>query len=170
MRTTLELDDRMLRAARALAEQRGISLGAAVSELALRGLEAARVLEGEVAVEHLAAGRQPVAHRRALGAEHLGDRRLRLEESVPGGNQQVAGLVGRALVGRQVEQVLQHLVDHRAAHGVGRERLGQMVDGPEAVEQGTGHEGAGPARGERAEDVDPVDRGADPLGRGALCR
>ena len=38
MRTTLELDDRMLRAARALAEQRGISLGAAVSDLALRGL------------------------------------------------------------------------------------------------------------------------------------
>ncbi|WP_448808748.1 hypothetical protein [Agromyces bauzanensis] len=40
MRTTLELDDRMLRAARSLAEQRGISLGAAVSELALRGLAA----------------------------------------------------------------------------------------------------------------------------------
>jgi hypothetical protein len=38
MRTTLELDDRLLRAARAMAEQRGISLGAAVSELALRGL------------------------------------------------------------------------------------------------------------------------------------
>ncbi|MEV1131329.1 hypothetical protein [Agromyces sp. NPDC049794] len=38
MRTTLELDDRLLRAARAMAEQRGISLGTAVSELALRGL------------------------------------------------------------------------------------------------------------------------------------
>ncbi|GAA1056318.1 hypothetical protein GCM10017608_28160 [Agromyces luteolus] len=39
MRTTLELDDRMLRAARALAERQGVSLGAAVSDLALRGLE-----------------------------------------------------------------------------------------------------------------------------------
>lgn len=38
MRTTLDLDDDVLRAARALAEQRGTSLGAAVSELVLRGL------------------------------------------------------------------------------------------------------------------------------------
>ncbi len=38
MRTTLDVDDRVLRAARALAAQRGISLGRAVSELALRGL------------------------------------------------------------------------------------------------------------------------------------
>lgn len=40
MRTTLEIDDTVLRAARALADQRLISLGAAVSELALRGLRA----------------------------------------------------------------------------------------------------------------------------------
>jgi hypothetical protein len=45
MRTTLELDDRMLRAARALAEQRGMSLGAAVSDLALRGLATAQDVE-----------------------------------------------------------------------------------------------------------------------------
>lgn len=38
MRTTLDLDDAVLRAARALAAQRGISLGAAVSEFALRSL------------------------------------------------------------------------------------------------------------------------------------
>lgn len=38
MRTTLDIDDAVLRAARALAAQRDISLGAAVSELALRGL------------------------------------------------------------------------------------------------------------------------------------
>lgn len=38
MRTTLDLDDEVLSAARALAAQRDISLGAAVSELALRGL------------------------------------------------------------------------------------------------------------------------------------
>lgn len=38
MRTTLDLDDRVLASARALAAERGISLGSAVSELALRGL------------------------------------------------------------------------------------------------------------------------------------
>ncbi len=41
MRTTLDIDDDVLRAARALADQRSISLGAAVSELALRGLRPA---------------------------------------------------------------------------------------------------------------------------------
>lgn len=40
MRTTLELDDRVLAAARSRAQVKRISLGAAVSELALRGLEA----------------------------------------------------------------------------------------------------------------------------------
>jgi hypothetical protein len=38
MRTTLEIDDAVLAAARALARDGGISIGAAVSELALRGL------------------------------------------------------------------------------------------------------------------------------------
>ncbi|NLG20505.1 MAG: hypothetical protein GX555_03610 [Actinomycetales bacterium] len=38
MRTTLEIDDQVLAAARSLARSRGISLGAAVSELARRGL------------------------------------------------------------------------------------------------------------------------------------
>jgi len=42
MRTTLELDDAVLAAARVLAAQRGISLGAAVSEYAKRGLRAHR--------------------------------------------------------------------------------------------------------------------------------
>ncbi len=40
MRTTLELDDTVLVAARALARDEAISLGAAVSELARRGLRA----------------------------------------------------------------------------------------------------------------------------------
>lgn len=39
MRTTLTLDDDVLRAARGLARSRSISLGAAVSELARRGLQ-----------------------------------------------------------------------------------------------------------------------------------
>ncbi len=41
MRTTLDLDPRVLAAARALADQERTSLGAAVSELALRGLRPA---------------------------------------------------------------------------------------------------------------------------------
>ena len=43
MRTTLQIDDRVLRAARALADDRGVSLGAAVSLLAARGLDAQRL-------------------------------------------------------------------------------------------------------------------------------
>lgn len=40
MRTTLDLDDRVLAAARSRAHVNGISLGQAVSELALEGYEA----------------------------------------------------------------------------------------------------------------------------------
>ena len=40
MRTTVEIDDTVLAAARSLARRRGLSLGAAVSELARRGIEA----------------------------------------------------------------------------------------------------------------------------------
>lgn len=42
MRTTLELDERLLAAARARARIDGTSIGAAVSELGLTGLEAER--------------------------------------------------------------------------------------------------------------------------------
>lgn len=38
MRTSLDLDDQILAAARSLARARGLSIGAAVSELARRGL------------------------------------------------------------------------------------------------------------------------------------
>lgn len=43
MRTTLTLDDDVLQTARAYAEDRAISLGAAVSELARRGLSVRRL-------------------------------------------------------------------------------------------------------------------------------
>jgi hypothetical protein len=43
MRTTLDLDDAVLTAARAVARDRRISLGAAVSYLARRGLQGDRV-------------------------------------------------------------------------------------------------------------------------------
>ena len=42
MRTTLDLDDRLLAAARARARRDGTSLGAAVSKLGLSGLDAER--------------------------------------------------------------------------------------------------------------------------------
>ncbi len=38
MRTTVEIDDAVLQAARTFAKERGVSLGAALSELARRGL------------------------------------------------------------------------------------------------------------------------------------
>lgn len=40
MRTTVEIDDQVLAVARALASSRGQSLGAAISELARRGIDA----------------------------------------------------------------------------------------------------------------------------------
>ena len=43
VRTTLTLDDDILAAARELADQRGASVGAVISELSRRGLEAERV-------------------------------------------------------------------------------------------------------------------------------
>lgn len=46
MRTTLDLDDAVLAAARALSRESGLSLGAAVSELALRGLAPRLVDDG----------------------------------------------------------------------------------------------------------------------------
>jgi hypothetical protein len=42
MRTTLSLDEDILRAAKSLAQAQAISLGAAVSELARRGLQRSR--------------------------------------------------------------------------------------------------------------------------------
>ncbi|MFM8349729.1 MAG: hypothetical protein ACKN9D_01535 [Actinomycetales bacterium] len=46
MRTTLDIDDAVLTAARALSQSTGTSLGSAVSELARRGL-APRLVESE---------------------------------------------------------------------------------------------------------------------------
>ena len=46
MRTTLDLDDAVLAAARALSQSTGTSLGAAVSELARRGLQPRLVDDG----------------------------------------------------------------------------------------------------------------------------
>ena len=43
MRTTLSLDDDVLAAARELADHQGVSIGAVISDLSRRGLEAARL-------------------------------------------------------------------------------------------------------------------------------
>lgn len=45
MRTTLEIDDAVLAAARAMARDRGVSLGVAVSDLAKRGLAAVEPID-----------------------------------------------------------------------------------------------------------------------------
>lgn len=44
MRTTLDVDDAVLAAARAVARSEGVSLGAALSQLARRGLQASPVV------------------------------------------------------------------------------------------------------------------------------
>ena len=67
---------------------------------------------------------------------------------------------------RQVEDVLQHLVDQGAAERVGRGRLGQPVDRAEPEQQGTAEEVGGPAGGERPEHVNAVDPGATGSRRG----
>jgi hypothetical protein len=46
MRTTIDIDDEVLAAARALSAESGVSLGAAVSELARRGLRPRTVDSG----------------------------------------------------------------------------------------------------------------------------
>lgn len=48
MRTTLDIDDTVLAAARSLARSRGVSLGTAISELARRGLTAQDGARGDV--------------------------------------------------------------------------------------------------------------------------
>ena len=129
-------------------------------ELALRGLEPPRVLEREVAVDRDAAADQPLVEWwHALGVEHLRRRRLGLDQRLPRRHDQVVGALRGALGGGQVEQVLEHLVHHRAAHCIDREGLGQLVDGAESVEQRAAHEVAGPARRDGAEHVDAVDQG-----------
>lgn len=59
MRTTLDIDDNVLAAARALARDESISLGAAVSQLARRGLDAGTqvvVGDGGFPIIHAAPG------------------------------------------------------------------------------------------------------------------
>ncbi|NHN57055.1 DUF2191 domain-containing protein [Calidifontibacter sp. DB0510] len=50
MRTTLDLDDKVLAAARSLARSQGTSLGRAVSDLALRGLAGGGSSDGRALV------------------------------------------------------------------------------------------------------------------------
>lgn len=70
MRTTLNIDDSVLAAARELAVAENRSLGAVVSELARRGLTPARVeADGQLPVIRVPAGTPPITPqmvRRAL--------------------------------------------------------------------------------------------------------
>lgn len=61
MRTTLELDDDVLAAAREMAAASGRSLGSAVSDLLRKGLMPAAVAtEGDLPVIHVPAGTPPI--------------------------------------------------------------------------------------------------------------
>lgn len=70
MRTTLSIDDDVVVAAKELARERGLSLGAVISELARIGLAPARVsVEGDLPVIRVPAGTPaitPEMVRRAL--------------------------------------------------------------------------------------------------------
>jgi len=70
MRTTLELDDDVVAAARELAADRRRSLGSVVSELARRGLTPAQIeADGDLPVIRVPAGTPPITPqivRRAL--------------------------------------------------------------------------------------------------------
>lgn len=71
MRTTLDLDDDVVAAARELAAGERKSLGSVISELARRGLTPARVeTDGDLPVIRVPAGTPPITPdmvRRALG-------------------------------------------------------------------------------------------------------
>ena len=61
MRATITLDDDVLRAAKVLARARSISLGAAVSELARRGIEHERITtEDGLPVFAVSPGARPI--------------------------------------------------------------------------------------------------------------
>ncbi len=70
MRTTLDIDDDVVAAARELAAGERRSLGSVISELARRGLTPAQVaVDGDVPVIHVPAGTAPITPemvRRAL--------------------------------------------------------------------------------------------------------
>jgi hypothetical protein len=73
MRTTLEIDDEVMAAARELAAGEGRSIGAVISELARRGLTPASVeAGGDLPVIRVPAGTPPITPemvRRALDEE-----------------------------------------------------------------------------------------------------
>lgn len=60
VRTTLDIDDALLAAARTLAAERSISLGRAVSELMARGLEPLVAFEDDLPVFAVAADAAPI--------------------------------------------------------------------------------------------------------------
>ncbi|MDY7104624.1 MAG: antitoxin [Actinomycetota bacterium] len=60
MRTTIDIADDVLAAARTLAAERNISLGAAMSDLARRGLRAGTTSDGELPVFEVGADAPPI--------------------------------------------------------------------------------------------------------------
>jgi len=116
-------------------------------QLALRRLQAARILEVEVGLEQRPALGQPLDQVGALViAQNLRELRFLRQDPVHGRTQEVERRLRSPVPGRKVEEALQHRVHDRATHGRGAWSLGQLVDDAEPVEQGTGHEVRRPAR------------------------
>jgi hypothetical protein len=113
--------------------------------LTVPGLEPGGILEGEVAVQHVAGLGEPGASLLVV-IEELGELRLFGDQPFP--LRREHGLCGlrRPVRGGLVEQPLEDRVHQRPSRGGGTRRLGQPVDHPEPVEQRAGQEVTG-ARG-----------------------
>ena len=110
--------------------------------LAGSGFERCGVLQGEVALDEIASGVEPVAELPGLGV--VGEQRRqfgRLREKVlPGGLDEVPGRSQRPLGGGQVVKLFEHRVHDGASRGRPRRRLGEPVDRAKAVQQWAGLE------------------------------
>ena len=122
----------------------GLQFGLDV-QLAVRGLEAAGILQPEITVHRGGRVADPGVPL-GLAGEQRGQVRLGGRQPVPFRLQQRARRVQGPFGRRQVEQALQHRVHERPAGGGGARRLGQFVDDPEPVQQRAGHEIGGPGR------------------------
>ena len=120
-------------------------------QLALGGLEPARVLQLEVAAQQPLGAGQELGQRgvRVGAVEQRAELGLGLEQPLPLRAEHGAGPLEGALHRGQVEQPLQDGVHHGASGGRSARRLGQPVDHPEAVEQRAGHEVRRPGRRQR---------------------
>ncbi len=121
-------------------------------EFAVCRIEPGGVLEGEVHLDQRDSRVEPLRRILCGGEKRRGKVSLRRAHNGPCARQHGGGSLDGAVGGRQVEEILKHLVNHRAAHSVTTWLLGNPIDHPEAVKQRTVHEVArtrGRERGNR---------------------